>query len=100
MSATRSIPLSALELSAAVREGRSYDAARLDRVLRVDERHGLVEVQASTPWKAIAAALRPGDPRAAAQRRPRCAPSAKASRTTPPAPTDGRQSCTSSRSPW
>jgi len=65
MSATRSIPLSAFELSAAVREGRSYDAARLDRVLRVDEYHGLVEVQASTPWKAIAASLRPGDPRAA-----------------------------------
>jgi len=65
MTDTRSIPLSALELSAAVREGRSYDAARLDRLLRVDEGHGMVEVQASTPWKAIAASLRPGDPRAA-----------------------------------
>lgn len=65
MSATRSIPLSALELSAALREDRPYDAARLDRVLRVDESHGRVEVQASTPWKAIAASLRPGDPRAA-----------------------------------
>ncbi|HEV3010040.1 MAG TPA: hypothetical protein VGX52_13480 [Burkholderiales bacterium] len=65
MTATRSIPLSALELSAAVREDRPYDAARLDRVLRVDERHGLVEVQASTRWSAIAASLRPGDPRAA-----------------------------------
>ena len=56
MTDTRSIPLSALELSAAVREGRSYDAARLDRLLRVDEGHGMVEVQASTPWKTIAAA--------------------------------------------
>ena len=66
MTTPRSIPLSALELSAAVRQDRPYDAARLDRVLRVDERHGLVEVQAATPWKAIAATLRPGDQRAAA----------------------------------
>jgi len=65
MTATRSIPLSASELTAAVRDRRPYDASRLDRVLRVDERHGLVEVQASTPWQAIAAALRPGDARAA-----------------------------------
>ena len=65
MSTTRSIPLSAQELAAALREERPYDPARLDRVLRVDERHGLVEVQAATPWKALAAALRPGDPRAA-----------------------------------
>lgn len=65
MTDTSSIPLSALELSAAIRARLPYDASRLDRVLRVDERHGLVEVQASTPWKAIAATLRPGDPRAA-----------------------------------
>ena len=65
MVATRSIPLSASELAAAVRSRRPYDASRLDRVLRVDEDHGLVEVQASTPWKAIAAALRPDDARAA-----------------------------------
>ena len=65
MTATRSIPLSALELTAAVREDRPYDASRLDRVLRVEERYGLVEVQAATPWKAIAATLRPGDARAA-----------------------------------
>lgn len=65
MSTTRSIPLSASELTAAVRERRPYDPSRLDRVLRVDEHHGLVEVQASTPWKAIAAALRPSDARAA-----------------------------------
>lgn len=61
MTKPSSIPLSALELSAAMRAALSYDARRLDRVLRVDERHGLVEVQAATPWKALAAALRPGD---------------------------------------
>jgi len=68
MTATRSIPLSALELSAAMRAALPYDASRLDRVLRVDEHHGLVEVQAATEWKTIAASLRPGDPRAAAVR--------------------------------
>jgi hypothetical protein len=65
MPGTRSIPLSAFELTAAMRASQPYDASRLDRVLRVDERHGLVEVQAATPWKSIAAALRPEDPRAA-----------------------------------
>jgi hypothetical protein len=68
MTATCSIPLSAHELSAAVRAALPYDATRLDRVLRVDERHGLVEVQAGTQWKTIAATLRPGDARAAAMR--------------------------------
>ena len=63
MTAMRSIPLSALELSAALRAGRSYDASRLDRVLRVDERAGLIEVQAAACWKDVAARLRPGDPR-------------------------------------
>ena len=63
---TRSIPLSALELSAAMRDALPYDANRLDRVLRIDARYGLVEVQAATPWKTIAAALRPGDARSAA----------------------------------
>lgn len=65
MMTQRSIPLSALELSAAMRDTIPYDAKRLDRILRVDERYGLVEVQAATPWKAIAAALRPGDARSA-----------------------------------
>ena len=65
MLATSCIPLSALELAAAMREGRPYDPRRLDRILRVEERHGLVEVQAGTPWKTIAAQLRPGDARAA-----------------------------------
>src|SRR5262245_53487295 len=59
------IPLSALELSAAMRAALPYDEARLNRILRVDERHGLLEVQSGTPWKTIAAALRPGDARAA-----------------------------------
>lgn len=66
MNDTTYIPLSAIELSAALREARPYDARRLDRILRVDERHGLVEVQAGTRWTTIAAQLRPGDPRAAA----------------------------------
>ena len=66
MTQTSSIPLSALELSAAMREALPYDEKRLDRVLRVDERRGLVEVQASTPWKTIGASLH--DPRAAAVR--------------------------------
>jgi hypothetical protein len=65
MSAMCSIPLSALELSAAMREARRYDPSRLDRVLSVDESRGLIEVQAATPWKAIAARLRPDDARAA-----------------------------------
>lgn len=68
MTGTSCIPLSALELSAALREARPYDARRLDRILRVDERHGLVEVQAGTLWTTIAAQLRPGDARAAAIR--------------------------------
>ena len=61
MTRPSSIPLSALELSDAMRAALPYDAKRLDRVLRVDERHGLVEVQAATLWKTLAAALRPGD---------------------------------------
>lgn len=65
MNRTSSIPLSAQELSAAMREGRAFDAGRLDRVLGIDERRGLIEVQARTPWAAIAAALRPGDGHAA-----------------------------------
>ena len=66
MTRPSSIPLSAIELSAAMRAALPYDAKRLDRVLRVDEQQGLVEVQAATPWTALAAALRPGDARSAA----------------------------------
>ena len=62
-------PLSALELRDAVRHARPVDAARLDRILRVDEEHGLVEVQAATTWQSLAERLRPGDPRAAAASR-------------------------------
>lgn len=60
MLATQSIPLSALELSAAIRADQRYDASRLDRVLHTDECRGLIEVQAATRWKEIAARLRPG----------------------------------------
>jgi FAD/FMN-containing dehydrogenase len=62
-------PLSALELRDAVRGARPVDAARLDRILRVDEEHGLVEVQVGTTWKSIAERLRPGDARAEAASR-------------------------------
>jgi len=68
MSAASFVPLSALELSDAIRNSRSYDPLRLSRVLGVDERAGLIEVQAHTPWRAIADRLRPGDPQAAATR--------------------------------
>jgi hypothetical protein len=68
MSAASLVPLSAIELRDAVRNSRSYDPLRLSRVLGVDERTGLVEVQANTPWLAIADRLRPGDEQAAATR--------------------------------
>ena len=58
-------PVSALELRDAVRQGRTVDACRLNRILGLDAAHGLLEVQAATPWQAIAAELRPGDARAA-----------------------------------
>jgi hypothetical protein len=63
MIASRSIPLSALELSAAMRSAQPCDIARLDRILRVDERGGLIEVQAAAAWKEITERLCPGDPR-------------------------------------
>lgn len=68
MSATSFVPLSALELREAVRNSKRYDPSRLSRVLGVDERAGLIEVQAHTPWRAIANRLRPGDSQAAATR--------------------------------
>ena len=68
MSAGSFVPLSALELRDAVRNSKSYDPLRLSRILGVDERTGLVEVQANTPWRAIADRLRPGDEQAAATR--------------------------------
>lgn len=62
------VPLSAAELCDAMRHNRSFDPARLSRILAVDEQQGLLEVQAATPWAAIAAQLRPGDERASAIR--------------------------------
>jgi FAD/FMN-containing dehydrogenase len=57
-------PMSALELCDAIRSGKPFEAARLNRILGLDAVRGLLEVQAATPWHAIAAELRPGDERA------------------------------------
>lgn len=57
-------PVSALELCDAVRNGEAVDLSRLNRILRLDPMHGLLEVQAATPWHAIADELRPGEARA------------------------------------
>lgn len=57
-------PVSAIELCDAVRSGRTLPGAGLNRILRLDTAQGLLEVQAATPWRAIAAELRPGDARA------------------------------------
>lgn len=63
------LPLSAAELCEAMRHARPFDPTRLNRVLALDGRRGLLEVQGATPWATIAAALRPEDPRAAAAAR-------------------------------
>ena len=68
MSEPLSRPLSAAELCDAMRRARAFDASRLDRILRVDETRGLVEVQGSATWRGLAARLRPEDPRAGAVR--------------------------------
>lgn len=68
MAAPLSRPLSATELCDAMRRARPFDAARLDRILRVDEDRGLVEVQASATWRSLAERLRPGDAQAGAAR--------------------------------
>jgi len=68
MQNTKSVPLSAHELCAAMRNSLPYEPARLDRVLRQDADRGLVEVQACTAWKSIASQLRPGDDQAASTR--------------------------------
>jgi hypothetical protein len=57
MLGTLAIPLSAIELRDAVRSSSRVDTARLDRVLRLDPDRGLVEVQASASWAALAARL-------------------------------------------
>jgi hypothetical protein len=64
----QSRPFSAAELCDALRRARPFERARLDRVLRVDEDRGLVEVQAGATWRSLAARLRPDDPRAHAAR--------------------------------
>ncbi|HEX6298191.1 MAG TPA: FAD-binding protein [Burkholderiales bacterium] len=61
-------PLSAAELCEIMRGARAFDASRLDRILRVDEDRGLVEVQASVTWRSLAERLRPGDAQAGAAR--------------------------------
>ncbi len=58
-------PLSATELCDAMRHGRPFEPARLNRILSTDTARGLLEVQAATAWTTIAAALRPEDARAA-----------------------------------
>lgn len=58
------MPLSALELREAVRNGRPVDTSRLNRILAIDPARGLLEVQAATAWHSIAAEMRPGDERA------------------------------------
>src|SRR3989441_8320361 len=68
MPATLSLPLSAHELQEAMRNARPIDAARLDGVLRVEPGQGVVEVQANTTWRSLAARLRPGNAQAASLR--------------------------------
>ena len=60
MESAKSIPLSAHELRDAIRHGQSVDTARLDRILRAEDR-GVIELQAATPWRAIAGLLHLGD---------------------------------------
>ena len=52
MQASRAAPMSALELCQALRLQLRFDPRRLDRILRVDEERGMLEVQAATPWMA------------------------------------------------
>src|SRR5690349_9526136 len=54
MLGTLTLPLSAFELRDAVRSSRPFDPSRLDRILRVDEARGCLEVQASASWSSIA----------------------------------------------
>lgn len=58
------MPLSVMELREAVREGRTVDTSRLNRILAIDAQRGLLEVQAATTWESIATEMRPGDARA------------------------------------
>jgi hypothetical protein len=63
MNAALPVPLSAHELQEAVRQRRRVNPSRLNRILRLDDRRALVEVQAHTRWQAIADRLRPADER-------------------------------------
>lgn len=63
MTAT-SLPLSAQELCELVRKSLPFDPSRLNRVLGVDTSRAVVEAQAGTSWKRLAAHLRPGDAQA------------------------------------
>jgi hypothetical protein len=65
MADTNVVPLSAFELRDAMRNAAPYDPARLSRILRIDRDQGVVEVQANTPWRNLAAKMRPNDDRAA-----------------------------------
>lgn len=57
MIGTVTLPFSALELQEAVRTARSFDPARLDRVLRLERERDQLEVQAGTTWESVAARL-------------------------------------------
>jgi len=57
MTGTLALPMSALELCDAMRLAQPYDPSRLDRVLRLDSPRGLIEVQASAPWRSLKSAL-------------------------------------------
>jgi hypothetical protein len=56
--------LSAQEVQESVRRRSPVDLSRLSRILGLDNRRALVEVQARVTWKALAEHLRPGDLRA------------------------------------
>jgi hypothetical protein len=58
MLASLALPISAHELRDALRHARRFDTARLDRVLSVDARQDVVEVQSSATWDALGAHLR------------------------------------------
>jgi len=67
MPATLPLPLSAHELQERCATP-AHRCGTLDRVLRLEPGHGVVEVQANTTWRSLAARLRPGNAQAAALR--------------------------------
>lgn len=90
MHGEKNIPLSAHELRDAVRQRQRFDATRLNRILRHEEERGVVEVQASATWTAIAAHVRPGDTQAAAASQRTTMPTIGESIATNSAGPDGR----------